>query len=81
MPLWGRYRMNRFINSLPTPLYWLLLGLALFFLVSCLLSVLGMLLPLLLLGGAVWFLMGCVRDPRFLDVVKGRRSGKGPRRF
>ncbi|MCF4151971.1 hypothetical protein L2W58_09190 [Dethiosulfovibrio sp. F2B] len=73
--------MDSFISSLPTPLYWLLLGLSFFFLIGCILSVLGMLLPLLLLGAVVWFLMGCARDPRFLDVVKGRRGGRGPRRF
>lgn len=78
---WGRYRLDRFIASLPTPVYWLALALCAVMAAACLISILGMLLPLIIAGGGLWFFMECTRDPRFYDLINRLRGSNGGRRF
>lgn len=64
------YNLDKHISGLPNPLYWTVVGLAFLFLSVLILSILGMLVPLLLFAVALWFFMACMRDPRFNIVVR-----------
>lgn len=66
---WGKESLDRFVARIPTPLYWAAVAIGVLLGLGFLLSLLGMVLPLLLLGAVAWFLLGCVRDPRFYDLV------------
>ncbi len=75
---WGRESLDRFVSGMPDMIYWVAVALGAFLSVGFLISLLGMILPLILFGAVAWFLLGCIRDPRFYDLVdwvkkQGRR--------